>query len=452
MRTILTACILLLVTACKKEPIGISYVIGPKVEVRAEPVRTSKVIANPGRNERIEILAKQVRDSQVKTDGALWYKVRYRDLTGFVSYEEEGIRQNISTFEPAAHGSVGIVSASNLRIRETPGLQGNVLKTLPRGTVVDIVAYGSIYQSIEGKQDRWVEIRMQDGRQGFAFAGFLRRETREKISEPEKAAAVLGDSARVDTTIEITAQEPRFLSSPGGSPVSESDPGPCGEKSTPALLPKPGSLVKANETQTADSKVYYHFTMTSGGVNYCDGGVSAWIIEDDVSRIDDVFTHTLDQGHPERQLLAEANIHFGGNMNAREAEIRGMPNLTGKPDRSFYLVTGRGVCNSEYCPKRGLLFERAGNRFTLLGKMNEPHVQDLDGDGLQELITTDSERASVTSTLYAYKNGTYEAVLQSNAMAPFEIEGNRITVQSYAGEGWVSEVYEYRNGAAIKTR
>lgn len=437
-----------LLLACKKDPIGVSYVIGPKVEIRKEPMRTSAVIANPGRNEKIEILSKQVQDTKIKAEGAMWYKVRYKDLVGFVSYDEEGIRQNISTFEPAAQGAVGIVSATNLRIRETPGLQGNVLKVLPRGTVVDIVAYGSIYQKIEGKQDRWVEVATPDGKKGFAFAGFLRWGSRSNLVEDEKGAALLGDSQSLDTHIEITAKSPEFLSAPGGASVTANDPSPCGEKSQLELLPKQGDTIKIHESQTADDKTYYHFTITSGGVNFCDGGVTAWIAADQVQLISDLFAHTIDKEHPQKQLLAEANAVLGGNLNARKAEIKSLPNLTGLPDRQFWLVTGKsGECNSGYCPSTGLVMEQDGKKFTLLGKMNNPFVEDLDKDGIQEIITTESERASVTSTLYAYRNGSYEKVFQNDSMGqPMSIEGNRITVQEWADGNFVAREYEYKDG------
>jgi hypothetical protein len=444
----LTAVLIVAVPGCKKDPIGVSYVIGPKVEIRKEPMRTSAIIANPGRNEKIEILSKQVQDSRIKAEGAMWYKVRYRDLVGFVSYDEEGIRQNISTFEPAAQGAVGIVSATNLRLRETPGLQGNVLKVLPRGTVVDIVAYGSIYQKIEGKQDRWVEVTTSDGKKGFAFAGFLRWGARSNLIEGEKGATLLGDSQSLDSHIEINTDSPEFLSAPGGASVSEKDPSPCGEKSELGLLPRKGDTVKIHESQTADEKTYYHFTITSGGVNFCDGGVTAWIAADQVQLVPDLFTHTIDKDHPQRQLLAEANAMIGGNLNARKAEIKELPNLTGLPNRLFWLVTARsGECNSAYCPSTGLVIEQDGKKFSLLGKMNNPTVEDLDGDGIQEIITTESERASVTSTLYAYKGGTYQRVFQNDSMGqPMSVQGNRITVQEYAQNDWVSREYEYKDG------
>lgn len=436
---------------CKKDPIGVSYVIGPKVEIRKEPMRTSQVLANPGRNEKIEILGKQVQDSRIKAEGALWYKVRYKDITGYVSYEEEGIRQNISTFEPAAQGAVGIVSATNLRLRETPGLQGNVLKALPRGTVVDIVAYGSIYQTIEGKQDRWVEVATADGKKGFAFAGFLRWGSRANLVENEKGATLLGDSAQVDTHIEIISDSPTYLASPGGTAIQEKDPSPCGETSDLRLLPNSGDLVKVHESQTADGKAYYHFTRTNGGVNFCDSSVSAWVSADQAMIIPDVFTHTLGD-HPQKQLLAEANVHVGGNLNVRSAEIKEMPNLTGQPGRTFWLVTGTsGVCAGGYCPSVGMLMEQNGKRYSLLGKMNNPTVKDLDGDGIQEIITTESERASITSTLFAYKQGRYEQVFQHNSMgAPMETEGTRITVQEYSDNGPVSKTFEYKDGVVTE--
>ena len=440
-----------ILVGCKKDPIGVSYVIGPKVEIRKEPMRTSAVLANPGRNEKIEILSKQVQDSKIKAEGAMWYKVRYKDLVGFVSYDEEGIRQNISTFEPAAQGAVGIVSASNLRLRETPGLQGNVLKVLPRGTVVDIVAYGSIYQKIEGKQDRWVEVTTPDGKKGFAFAGFLRWGSRSNLVEGEKGATLLGDSETLESHIEITADSPEFLSSPGGAAVTDNDPSSCGEKSQLSLLPKQGDTVKVHESQTADDKTYYHFTITSGGVNFCDGSVTAWIAADQVQLISDLFTHTIEKDHPQRQLLAEANAVLGGNLNARKAEIKGLPNLTGVPNRQFWLVTGRsGECNSGYCPNTGLVMEQDGKKFSLLGKMNNPTVEDLDGDGIQEIITTESERASVTSTLYAYRNGSYEKVFQNDSMGqPMSIQGSRITVQEWADGNSVGRDYEYKDGQVL---
>lgn len=439
------------IAGCKKDPIGISYVIGPKVEIRKDPMRTSQVLANPGRNEKIEILSKQIQDDRIKAEGALWYKVRYKEITGYVSYDEEGIRQNISTFEPAAQGAVGIVNASNLRLRETPGLQGNVLKTLPRGTVVDIVAYGSIYQTIEGKQDRWVEVSTADGKKGFAFAGFLRWGSRENLVETEKGATLLGDSAQVDSHIEITADSPEFLASPGGRAVQEKDPSPCGDKSNLGLLPKTGDLLHVHESQSADGRTYYHFTRSSGGVNFCESSVSAWISADQATLVPDLFTHTLGD-HPQKQLLAEANTHVGGNLNVREAAIKELPNLTGQPGRTFWLVTGTsGACQSTYCRPVGILLEQNGKRYTLLGKMNDPTVQDLDGDGIQEIITTESERASITSTLFAYKQGQYQQVFQHNSMgAPIQTEGNRITVQDYAENGPVSRTYEYKDGVVTE--
>lgn len=65
-----------------------------------------------------------------------------------------------------------VIATSGLKLRATPGLDGEVIKVIPYGDQVDLVEKTEIRETIEWRLGNWVMIT-HEGQNGYLFDGFL---------------------------------------------------------------------------------------------------------------------------------------------------------------------------------------------------------------------------------------------------------------------------------------
>lgn len=66
-----------------------------------------------------------------------------------------------------------IVTATALKVRATPSLKGEVVITLPRGTVVTVESYSAERIIVDGNMSTWAKIQSSDSKSGWVFGGFI---------------------------------------------------------------------------------------------------------------------------------------------------------------------------------------------------------------------------------------------------------------------------------------
>lgn len=96
----------------------------------------------------------------------------------------------------------GIVDASVLRIRQSPGLEAPVVGALNRGDGVAVIGAGVVPMTIEGRTAPWHEVVGASGVRGWAFGGFIRRAPESPVDwdyAPDALKKKLEDSVIVSS-------------------------------------------------------------------------------------------------------------------------------------------------------------------------------------------------------------------------------------------------------------
>ncbi len=405
-----------LLSCQRNTAIAVSYIIGDSVPIHAEPVRTAKVIGNPARNTKIEILEKSIEEKANGNNPSFWYRVRFAEATGYISYNEEIIRRNIATFEPYREPMSGLVTASSLRLREAPTLTGKVLTALPNKTIVSVLARGSQPQTIDGKSQVWFQVRAPEGQIGFSFAAYIYQGTAQEIQE-------LKDKGfeKVDGFARITTDNPQFFSSAGGPQLTEKDPADCGEISL-NLLPKKDGYVRVDMTKIAAGKTYFHFKWRMD-VAAC-AEVQGWVSSEDAIFVKDVFDDSLllarqraSEKNLDKDFLRAVNNSAGENLNVLQTQSKELPVLEKEATEVIYRLVEATTGDGSDSPatKKMILARRTGT-WVVLGRfdVDETQIRDIDGDSTFEVITEISDRSQSTMTFFALKGGKYVELIKFN--------------------------------------
>lgn len=73
-----------------------------------------------------------------------------------------------------AETKTAIVTATTLKMRATPSLKGEMVATVPRATIVEVLGYTQNPETIDGVNSPWVNIKLQtDGKTGWVFGAFV---------------------------------------------------------------------------------------------------------------------------------------------------------------------------------------------------------------------------------------------------------------------------------------
>jgi len=82
-----------------------------------------------------------------------------------------------------------VITSSHLRLREQPVVSAQVVTTLWRGYVLEVLSKQDRREEIEGSSDYWYQVRF-GGLQGWVFGSYL------SFYTANEAAAAVGDSLR----------------------------------------------------------------------------------------------------------------------------------------------------------------------------------------------------------------------------------------------------------------
>lgn len=382
-----------LISFCKEEkPIGKGFVLQSPIQVFSKPDHKSEAIAALPVLSEVQILKIAVPDK--KTEKLYWFKVRGGQATGYVSYDEELIKSNFVAVKPEVTGRKALTVA-DLRLREKPTQKSASVGLLKKGTVLDIVAEGSLRISIDGRADTWLEVTSPDQKHGYVFGGYTRKGNASDFDTPAKIAEVLTESEK--GWLIITAEKPR---------LEDAEREFAGCRENPDALPKKGDIVTIRGKRTQAGKTYYRIAETAGDFGGCIWGYAKWIPADDIEYIANLYEYTKKLNTAvEPSLLDFINANLDGVLDARSTTARKV-NLRNEPGVEYYEVTARvGVAQPDGPMQRENLIMYASKKdgqYKLIGKYFNANLQDIDGDGNMELTTDVSVRESVPLHVYSY--------------------------------------------------
>lgn len=387
---------------------GRAYVTGPSVPLYAAPSTNEPVLQVLARNSEAEILTDRIPD-RVVGDRRYWYRVRVGDREGFISYDAALVQKALMTFHSVPEAQKGIVTASALRLRSAPGLTAPVITSVPRGGIVDVLMEGSFKVDIDDRSDTWLRLRLPDGREGFAFAGYVQRAS-AKNEAALAAYAKLEDVTTLEGHFCLKSDSPRYAGQPGSDEApGSSDAAPCGGANQVSLLPtQAGACMTVDQRATTGGRTYYRVSVVSGGINYCDGGAVAWIADDQGDYTADLFNYELaNVQEPERKamLVAIAAANDGGVVRPHTAEFS---DFTANDSSGDYRLAAVSLDRGYYSEKRKFLLRNVDGGWSVVAGFGAHRT--VSHNGITYLISSEAARVEITYNIYASNGGGFQKI------------------------------------------
>ncbi|MBN2402484.1 MAG: SH3 domain-containing protein [Spirochaetes bacterium] len=95
----------------------------------------------------------------------------------------------------------GRVTASALRIRSKPGLNGEVISGILKGRRIDVIADSGIKQKISGITSNWYSVKISSDESGYAFGGYIEKAVMQE-NLPENLSSVMNCPKRIHNSYE----------------------------------------------------------------------------------------------------------------------------------------------------------------------------------------------------------------------------------------------------------
>lgn len=137
----------------------------------SENTQKSKCLTTLKANEDVELIAFNLPDKKSELKGK-WYKVSSNGKVGFLFYDDQINKLNFASIIPVPKQQRE-VTASALRLRNSPSLKGDIIDSLPKGTIVSILGQSPFQVKIDEHWNSWAEIETSDGKRGFSFSAYL---------------------------------------------------------------------------------------------------------------------------------------------------------------------------------------------------------------------------------------------------------------------------------------
>lgn len=386
-----------------------AYVVGSAVPVYRKPSsREPAAYALPAGRE-VEILDDQIPD-QVVGDRRFWFRARAGAVEGFISYDAVLLQKSLMTFRQPSRPTKGIIMASALRLRSAPGLAAPLVVTVPNGVVAEVILEGVFEVNVDDQFETWLRLRLPDGREGFAYAGYVLR-----VDAADER--MLADYAKLEEVRKLKGHfclrvsSPRYVRNPAtGEDPTDDDAPLCGEKNEVDLLPEnEGACLVVEQSARFEGETYYRVGVIEGGEGIaCAGSAVAWINADQGEYTANLFQHELAAiDDPDRRKMLEsiAADSNSGIVRPRTAEFSEFKTNNGE---SNYFLVSVSVDSGASSEKRQLLLRRSETNWTVFGDFSA-HKTFVHND-VTYFITSESSRADTSYTIYASEGGDFHSV------------------------------------------
>ena len=211
------------------ENIAVSQVTG-YVNVRTEPNTSSSVVGKIYNNSAATI------EETVDGEGGQWYKIKSGTVSGYIKAQYFVTGEAAETLAHEVGKEFATVNADDLRLRETPDLNGTILTLLSRGTEYVVTAEeGDFYKiAIDNDMEGYVAKDYVTTDVRFEQAVSLQEEAAKKQDELQRkqeadaAMAALEEVRRVEPNPEGGTSDPVAPPSTGNGGNGDSGSGNSG--------------------------------------------------------------------------------------------------------------------------------------------------------------------------------------------------------------------------------
>lgn len=151
------------------------------LNVRSKPNAQSSITGKLTKNMKVEIISEQGN----------WYKIRYNNVTGWVSkqYITKAAAKSSSTSPQK-----GRITASSLNVRSGPSLHSKIVGTIKKGTEVEII----------GANGDWYQIRYAKNKTGWASKRYI--EAGSKKTNGAQSVVLLYDGTNLRSAPSTSAK------------------------------------------------------------------------------------------------------------------------------------------------------------------------------------------------------------------------------------------------------
>ncbi|XDD50663.1 SH3 domain-containing protein [Leptospira sp. WS92.C1] len=394
---------------CASVPIGFGVVLQKDIKVYSKPTLKSEIAFSLDQSSPYDVLAADLQDKD-SVSKLLWFKIHQKDKVGFISKEEESIKNNVLNFLPVTGDKFGLVTATQLLLRETPSTGGKILGRLATRDIVELIEEHSKKVTIDEMQGTWAKIKTKDGKIGFAFTAYLMR-------------GVSPDVLSKTETIELRQTGWAILKKDPSKIFTFSKGKLIPSSEIPYELKKDAEVYFTNKLVTTQGKVYFYISGEKAPNEY------DYDHSDDETKIvysgylpSDILktysTHSklyLSNHQPSlnRNFLETIDKALDGNADL--ATVRETEHFFGKKKVYHVEVDRKSIyVDDEYPHTRNLLILKEGNSYTNLHVgIGNIEFTDLDGDGIDEVMVTETSGRSgdISQILYQFNGYGFNSLL-----------------------------------------
>ncbi|AOP32854.1 hypothetical protein A0128_02585 [Leptospira tipperaryensis] len=413
---------LLFLYSCASVPIGFGVVLQKDIKVYSKPTLKSEIAFSLDQSSPYDVLAADLPDKD-SVSKLLWFKIRQKDKVGFISKEEEILKNNVLNFLPVTGDKFGLVTATQLLLRETPSTGGKILGRLATRNIVELIEEHTKKINIDGMQGTWAKIKTKDGKTGFVFTAYLMR----GIS-PEVLAKT--DTIELSQTgwALLTKTPSKVFNYTNGKLIPNSE--------VPYEFTKGAELYFTQKLITPQGKVYFYI-LGEKRPNYESD-------EEEQSRI--VYSGYLPADNL-KNYPTYSKLYFDNSLNSNRALLETIDKaFDGETDLSTVMETEHSFgkkkvyhvevqsksryINDDFPYKRNLLILKEGKSYTNLQiGIGDIQFEDLDRDGIDEVMVTETSGRSgdISQALYRFNGSGFDSLL---TFSGFNGECGHITYNS----------------------
>ncbi|MDF3819372.1 SH3 domain-containing protein [Leptospira sp. 96542] len=409
--TLYFASIFILLFNCKKESkeiIAIAYILEDKTCVYTEPTRKSECLVFLNKSATIDVIDKSIEDKRLGQQFH-WRKVILEGKFGYLPVEGEVTFFQFATIAPVTRPYRMVVNASRIRLRNLPSLKGEVLELLPTGDQVMILGLSATRYQIDGISEVWARIKAPSDKIGFAFLGYLKSQE-TTVSSNEEVTEDEGET--IQGFVEFKSSEPIVYLSPGGEKGYYSEDY-CSKGVTEnlgATLAKDlgkyylvNRKILSRETNYYKIKKIHWYSSDNESMDTC---ISAWVSEKDVEYHRETFPSWNMEKNKDK--FPEKFVRFANQeiLDFEKTELIKL-NFSESTKKQiyhaiiYYLTSDMAPLNpDEY------ILEETDNSFISLmsSKYEKFSFQDLNADGINEIIAVNDFRGSHTYEYFQISN------------------------------------------------
>ncbi|MBM9578250.1 SH3 domain-containing protein [Leptospira sp. 201903070] len=415
--------LLLFLHSCASVPIGFGIVLQKDIKVYAKPTLKSEIAFSLDQSSPYDVLAADLPDKD-SASKLLWFKIRQKDEEGFISKEEEILKNNVLNFLPVIGDKFGLVTATQLLLRETPGTRGKILGRLATRNIVELVEEHSKKINIDGMQGTWAKIKTKDGKIGFVFTAYLMR----GIS-PEVLSKTDTIELRQTGWALLTKNPTKVFKYTNGKLISNSD--------LPYEFTKGAELYFTQKLITPQGKVYFYISGEKRPNYDSDEPEQDRVVYSGylpAENLKNYPTHSklyLDNNtlSSDRALLEEIDKALSGDADL--STVTESEHSFGRKKVYHVEVQAKSTyVDDTNSYKRNLLILKEGKSYTNLQiGIGDIQFEDLDGDGIDEVMLTETSGRSgdISQVLYRFNGSKFETLLNFSG---FDGECGHITYSS----------------------